>query len=249
MAWTRRRDVESRLDRWPSVGNCFHSGCSYLAVPVAGGAEPSLVRACVPSKVSVSKGSIKAIALSVQMRWLPERAGHAGELFARKSMRKLNLFCRSWLAADSDNGRAALRPRLRHQQQEDWDQAFDSLSESTTVDAGLSDVHSRLAYLLYRADRRRTVHSGGRTALSIDPEMPEAYRFLASDCTRSAVRSGPSCFSRVSCRPPDSADVYYDLGITSATKEKLTLRPPRTVRQLSSIAAVGSPQQPGNAAA
>ena len=43
---------------------------------------------------------------------------------------------------------------------------------------GLSDVHSRLAYLLYRADDADSAIAEARTALSIDPRNAEAYRFL-----------------------------------------------------------------------
>ena len=43
---------------------------------------------------------------------------------------------------------------------------------------GLSDVHSRVAYLLYRADDADGAIAAARTALSIDPRNAEAYRFL-----------------------------------------------------------------------
>ena len=39
-----------------------------------------------------------------------------------------------------------------HQQQEDWDEAFEAYQNSQQLMPGLSDVHSRLAYVFYRDD-------------------------------------------------------------------------------------------------
>ena len=86
------------------------------------------------------------------------------------------------IAADPGNAALQFAMGYVHQQQEDWDEASDSYQNSQRLMPGLSDVHSRLAYVLYRADDADSAIAEARTALSIDSRNAEAYRFLGLAC-------------------------------------------------------------------
>ena len=60
---------------------------------------------------------------------------------------------------------------------------FEAYQNSQQLMPGLSDVHSRLAYVFYRDDDPDDAIAEARTALSIDPRNAEAYRFLGSGYT------------------------------------------------------------------
>ena len=116
---------------------------------------------------------------------------------------------------------------------------------------GLSDIHSRLAYLLYRSDDADGAIAEARTALSIDPRNAEAYRFLGLGLyANGQYAAAVHAFQESLARQPNNADVYYDMGITlrdqgnvdaaaAAYRKAIALNP----------AVLGGPQQSGHAAA
>ena len=98
--------------------------------------------------------------------------------FSRKNIGKRSPFCRTLIAADPNNPALHFAMGYVHQQQDDWDDASDSYDTARSLMPGLSDIHSRLAYLFYRSDEAGSAIAEARTALSIDPRNAEAYRFL-----------------------------------------------------------------------
>jgi len=127
-----------------------------------------------------------------------------------------------------------------YQQQEDWTKPSTRF-RFNTVDAGLSDVHSRLAYLLYRATTA-TVHSGGPHRSQYRSPNARRTAFLGLGLYANAHTQRPSMlFTSLLPATPDSADVYYDLGITLRDKGEIDAAAPRTVRQLRSIRSCGKP--------
>ena len=63
-------------------------------------------------------------------------------------------------------------------QQEQWDDAYDELTQATRLMPELPENHSALAYLFYRLDDGPNSIAEARTALSIDPKNAEAYQYL-----------------------------------------------------------------------
>ena len=63
-------------------------------------------------------------------------------------------------------------------QQGDVDGAFDALSDSKDMMPGFPETHSRLAYVFYRYEDGDSAIAEARTALSMDPQNAEAYRYL-----------------------------------------------------------------------
>ena len=108
---------------------------------------------------------------------------HTAELIQQKRYQEAQSVLRKLIAADPGNAALYFVLGYVHQQQEDWDEALESYQDSEDRMPGLSDVHSRLAYLFYRDDDSDNAIAEARTALSIDPRNAEAYRFLGLGCT------------------------------------------------------------------
>ena len=104
------------------------------------------------------------------------------------------------------------------QQQDQWDEAAESYEAVMTLMPGLSDIHSRVAYLLYRSDdEMRDCRSAHRS----QPRSgnAEAYRFLGLGLYAIGKYSAAvHAFHESLDRQPNNADVYYDLGITLRDK-------------------------------
>src|SRR5439155_23988325 len=84
-------------------------------------------------------------------------------------------------------------------------------------------THARLAYVVYRCDDGDNAIAEARTALSIDPKNPEAYRYLglgfyANQQYAYAIHA----FQEPLALEPDNADTYYDMGITLASPGALS---------------------------
>ena len=122
----------------------------------------------------------------------PASLAHAGELIRQKKYQEAQSILQKLIAADPGNAALQFAMGYVHQQQEDWDEAFDSYQSSQQLMPGLSDVHSRLAYLLYRSDDADDAIAEARTALSIDPRNAEAYRFLGLGLYANAQYDGGS---------------------------------------------------------
>ena len=106
----------------------------------------------------------------------------------------------------------ALGQMLRHQEQ--WDDAFDELTEATRLMPALPENHCALAYLFFRLDDGPNAIAEARTALSIDPNNSEAYQYLglglyANGQYPAAVRS----FNESLARDHHNPDTYYNMGI------------------------------------
>ncbi len=102
----------------------------------------------------------------------------AGQLTRRRKYQEAQSILQKLIATDSGNAALHFALGYVHQQRQDWDDALDSSQNAQQLMPGLSDVHSRVAYLLYRADDADGAIAEARTALSIDSRNAEAYRFL-----------------------------------------------------------------------
>jgi Flp pilus assembly protein TadD len=149
----------------------------------------------------------------------PALLAHAGELIQQKKYQEAQSILQKLIATDSTDASLQFALGYVHQQQEDWDEAFEAYQGSQQLMPGLSDVHSRLAYLLYRADDAEGAIAAARTALSIDPRNAEAYRFLGLGLYANArYVAAVHAFRESLALQPDNADVYYDMGITLRDK-------------------------------
>jgi len=116
----------------------------------------------------------------------------------------------------SDEGNAALHfglgTMLRLQEQ--WDDAFDEITQATQLMPDLPENHSALAYIFYRLDDGPNAVAEARTALSIDPKNAEAYQFLGLGLySNGQYQAAVHAYTESLARDPDNADTYYDMGI------------------------------------
>ncbi len=122
---------------------------------------------------------------------------------------------RQVLSSNADNAALhfALGTMLR--QQEQWDDAFDEITESARLMPDFPENHGTLAYIFYRLDDGPNAIAEARTALSMDPQNAEAYQFLGLGLYSSGEYSAAAhAFTESLARDPNNADTYYDLGIT-----------------------------------
>lgn len=183
----------------------------------AAGADKDLVRVLVSGKVQsanvgepISDALVKAAAETHQQKY------HEAELDLREVLRS----DASRSGGDSSALHFALGTLLR--QQEQWDDAYDELTQATQLMPGLPENHSALAYLFYRLDDGPNAIAEARTALSLDPKNAEAYQFLglglySSGQYAAAVHAYTEALARSHNNDHDNdhdnADTYYDMGI------------------------------------
>jgi tetratricopeptide (TPR) repeat protein len=169
------------------------------------GAEGNLLRALGASKAAVSTGTdtpipsilVKAAAAARQHHY------HEAELLLREILRN-----------DPQNAALhfALGAMLR--QQEQWDDAFDEVTESARLMPDFPENHSSFAYIFYRLDDGPNAIAEARTALSMDPKNSEAYQVLGLALfSNGQYLAAVHAFNESLALDPDNADTYYDIGI------------------------------------
>jgi tetratricopeptide (TPR) repeat protein len=179
----------------------------------AAGAEKDLVRVLTSGNAqSANVGApiidalLKAAAEAHQQKY------HEAELDLRDALRTDSS---SRSGGENSALHFALGSMLR--QQEQWDDAYDELTQATQLMPELPENHSAIAYLFYRLDDGPNAIAEARTALSLDPKNAEAYQFLglglySSGQYAAAVHAYTEALAR-SAHDHDSADTYYDMGI------------------------------------
>jgi len=179
----------------------------------AAGAEKDLIRVLASGNVKsasvgmpISGQLIKAAAEARQQKY------HEAELDLREVLRSDG----SMSAGDSSALHFALGTMLR--QQEQWDDAYDELTQAARLMPDLPEYHGAIAYLFYRLDDGPNAIAEARTALSLDPKNAEAYQFLglglySSGQYAAAVHAYAEALARSHDNDHDNADTYYDMGI------------------------------------
>jgi tetratricopeptide (TPR) repeat protein len=106
----------------------------------------------------------------------------------------------------------ALGTMLR--QQEQWDDAFDEVTEAARLMSDLPENHNALAYIFYRLDDGPNAIAEARTALSLDPKNAEAYQFLGLGLyANGQYGAAVHAYAESLTHDRDNADTYYDMGI------------------------------------
>jgi len=132
------------------------------------GADKSLLKALDSVKTPAAAASapippalVRAAAASLQQNY------HEAELQLREALHN-----------DPKNSSLhfALSTMLR--QQDQWDDAFDEISQSLQLEPDFPENHGSLAYIFYRLDDGPNAVAEARTTLSMDPENSEAYQYL-----------------------------------------------------------------------
>lgn len=91
---------------------------------------------------------------------------------------------------------------------------MDEYQESEGSEPGFSGTHSRLAYVFYRSDDPDNAIAEARTALSLDPQNAEAYRYLGLGLySRGEYPAAMHAFDESLARNSRNAYVLNDLGI------------------------------------
>ena len=215
MAWVTGGMTQPRIQRLAyERGLDFAINQKETVRLLKSGAEPGLVQNLRTAKLAQSNR---------QPNSCPAQLAWAGELVHQKKYEQAEPLIQKLIASDPNN--SALRFALGYieQQQSDWDAAFDAYLDSRNLMPGLADTHARLAYVFYRCDDGDNAIAEARTALSIDPKNPEAYRYLglgfyANQQYAYAIHA----FQESLALEPDNADTYYDMGITLASTGDLS---------------------------
>jgi tetratricopeptide (TPR) repeat protein len=180
----------------------------------AAGADPVLLRAVGRPHESATSSSPKStIPVFLLQAALDARSQrfHQAESALRRN-----------LGGDPKNAALhfALGAMLR--EQERWDEAFNEFTLAAELMPDFPENHSNLAYIFYRVDDGPNAIAEARTALSMDPQNAEAYRFLGL-ALYSTGQYGASTHAFVESLAREAAnpDTYYDLGITLHADGKL----------------------------
>jgi tetratricopeptide (TPR) repeat protein len=121
---------------------------------------------------------------------------------------------REALGADAQNSALHFALGIIYRQQEQWDEAFDELSQATRLRPDLAENHSALAYLFYRLDDGPNAIAEARTALSLDPQNAEAYQYLGLGLySNGQYEAAFHAYAEALAHDPGNPDTYYDLGI------------------------------------
>ena len=177
------------------------------------GAEANLIRTLTAAKAPGSTASAAPTPLALLVAAGEARAQHyhAAELRLREA-----------LHSDPQNAALhfALGAMLR--QQDQWDDAFDEVTESARLMPDFPENHSAFAYIFYRLDDGPNSIAEARTALSMDPQNAEAYQFLGLGLYSSGqYRAAVHAFAESLARDAGNADTYYDMGIALNAEEDL----------------------------
>jgi tetratricopeptide (TPR) repeat protein len=168
---------------------------------------------------------------------IPPALMKAATLAGQENIHQAELQLRDALAAEDNNSALhfALGTMLRIQQQ--WDDAFDEITEATRLMPDLPENHSGLAYIFYLLDDGPNAIAEARTALSIDPKNSDAYQYLGLGLYSSGqYQAAVHAYAESAARDPKNADTYYDMGIAlhaageeraaiSAYEQAIRLRP------------------------
>src|SRR5438105_10571337 len=133
------------------------------------GADPAFIQSLRTLPTSIPETGVTVC---------PAALSQAGDLIRRKQYDEAERILRKLVTEDPRSAALHFAYGYLHQQQEDWDGAFDEYSDSRDLMPSSSETHSRLAYIFYRYDDGDNAIAEARTALSIDPQNAEAYRYL-----------------------------------------------------------------------
>lgn len=168
------------------------------------GAEANLIRTLKAAKAQaggagepISPVLMKAAIAAHEQRY------HDAELQLRKAL-------------DSDSENAALHFALGSmlRQQEQWDDAFDEVTQSAHLMPDFPENHVSLAYIFYRIDDGPNAIAEARTALSMDTQNAEGYQFLGLGLySNGQYKAAVHAYAESLARDAGNADTYYDMGI------------------------------------
>jgi tetratricopeptide (TPR) repeat protein len=108
------------------------------------------------------------------------------------------------------------------EQRGDLDDAFDAYADAAELNAEFPEIHSGMSYIFSRSNDGNNAIAEARTALSIDPDNAEAYRYLGlalfvSDKYSAALNA----FEKSLVRDPNRGETYYDLGLLQVAENDL----------------------------
>jgi len=171
------------------------------------GADASLIRALASLKPSAAQNPAAS--------QIPASLLQAATYARAQRFHEADLDLRQALSSDPQN--AALHFALGNmlRQQERWDDAFDEITLAARLMPDFPENHSSLAYIFYRLDDGPNAIAEARTALSMDPQNAEAYRFLGLGLfSNGQYGAAVHAFVESLARDAGTPDTYYDLGVT-----------------------------------
>src|ERR1700690_1091733 len=166
MAWTAGGMSSQRLIRLGQErGIAFTLDGPTSQLLLTGGAEQVLLQNLRQNLLKTGLGSINSDLGKVDAAGCSAPLAHAGELIHQKKYQEAQSVIQKLIVATPGDAALYFAMGYVHQQQGDWDEALDSYQDSEDRMPGLSDVHSRLAYLFYRDDDPDNAIAEARTAL------------------------------------------------------------------------------------
>jgi tetratricopeptide (TPR) repeat protein len=129
---------------------------------------------------------------------------------------------RKLLIADSDNADLHLALGYLRQQQGDLDEGFDGYADAKDLNPGFPEIHNGLSNIFYRSNDAENAIAEARTALSIDPQNAEGYRYLGLGLY--ADEKYPAALHALQeslVRDPNAAETYYDVGLVQVAEKDL----------------------------
>ena len=121
---------------------------------------------------------------------------------------------REVLNSDDKNSALHFALGIMLRQQEQFDDAFDEITQAAHLLSDLPENHSALAYIFYRLDDGPNAIAEARTALSLDPKNAEAYQYLGLALySNGQYAAAVHAYVESLARDRDNADTLYDMGI------------------------------------
>jgi Flp pilus assembly protein TadD len=145
---------------------------------------------------------------------IPPALLKAAEAAHQEKYHEAELEVRQVLNSDQGNSALHLALGITLRQQEQWDGAFDEITEATRLMPDFPENHNALAYIFYRLDDGPNAIAEARTALSLDPKNAEAYQYLGLGLYADGqYGASVHAYAESLARNHDDADTYYDMGI------------------------------------
>ncbi len=108
----------------------------------------------------------------------PARLEQAAKLVHQQEYEDAEPILRQLISSDFNNADLHFALAYVRQQQNDFNEAFDEYSNAKELSPGFPETHNDLSYLFDRSNDGDNAIAEARTALSIDPQNAEAYRYL-----------------------------------------------------------------------
>ena len=152
----------------------------------------------------------------------PAELTRAATFVAQQRYEEAEPIVRRLLLTTSSNADLHYALGYLRQQIGDLDDAFDAYADAAELNAEFPEIHSGMSYIFSRWNDGPNAVAEARTALSLDPNNAEAYRFLGLALfVNDKYSAALNALHKSLARDPKRADTYYDLGLIQVAEDDL----------------------------